>query len=142
MGEAEVKVSIDAPLKAVWGFISDLCNVGSCLAFIEKTEKAESGVCCWIIKHPMRSITRTGFLNTIIESKKEASISILAEGSNLKVRLLLNLNPLSENQTKLTVKGSINAKGLLSAILSPNNLNSNKCSNGGLHPSGEGNSGV
>lgn len=69
MPKANVELNIEKSVDGVWKTISNLEALGSCLPFIDKTEKLNTERSRWFVKSPMRSITKTKFLDTKVNYK-------------------------------------------------------------------------
>ena len=120
MPEAKIELFVEASVEKIWNLLTDLETLGPCLPFVDKAEKLGQKKSRWFIKFPMRSITKTNYLNVIVKSESpREELQISGEGTHLHVDLVFLLKPSSQSQTELTINGVINPKGLLGRILSP-----------------------
>jgi len=117
MPEGEVLFTVKAPLQKVWDFLSDMKNVGSCIPNCE-VNVIDSETSEWYITEKIGFISKTFSLKTrttkIIAPKHAAWIG---EGENIEMSGSLDLTPISNEETEVRLKLSLNASGPLKAII-------------------------
>ncbi len=106
---------IRASYESVLTVLSDPATLGRFYTFVEKTEKRDKGA-IWHLKDQQRRVTRTPFLLAEVEFKDQHSVSINAEGENLRLKAFVSLKPI-EGNTEVSHNLTMEIKGALGTIL-------------------------
>jgi len=119
MPEASLEICFNLPLVSVWGFISDLKNIASCLRFIGGVEKTADSL-IWKVKVPMSITTRTSVLKSeITEIEEKRSLSWIARGEHLKWSGRFDLEVMEEKKTRAKIKLEVTGLGPMATIINP-----------------------
>ena len=119
MPEASLEICFNLPLTSVWGFISDLKNIASCLRFIGGVEKTADSL-IWKVKVPMSITTRTSVLKSeITEIEEKRSLSWIARGEHLKWSGRFDLEVMEEKKTRAKIKLEVTGLGPMATIINP-----------------------
>jgi carbon monoxide dehydrogenase subunit G len=119
MPEASLEICFNLPSTFVWGFISDLKNIASCLRFIGGVEKTVNSL-IWKVKVPMSITTRTSVLKSeITEIEEKRSLSWIARGEHLKWSGRFDLEKVEEKKTRAKIKLEVTGLGPMAMIINP-----------------------
>ena len=119
MPEASLEICFNLPLTSVWGFISDLKNIASCLRFIGGVEKtADSQI--WKVKVPMSITTRTSVLKPEITQIDEGkSLFWLAKGEHIQWSGRFDLEEVEEKKIRAKIRLEVAGFGPMAMIINP-----------------------
>ncbi|OGC84908.1 MAG: hypothetical protein A2W07_08450 [candidate division Zixibacteria bacterium RBG_16_43_9] len=119
MPEASLEICFNLPSTFVWGFISDLKNIASCLRFIGGVEKTADSL-IWKVKVPMSITTRTSVLKPEITQIDEGkSLSWLAQGEHLQWGGRFDLEEMEDKKTRAKIKLEVTGLGPMAMIINP-----------------------
>lgn len=119
MPEASLEICFNLPLTSVWGFISDLKNLASCLRFIGGVEKTMDSL-IWKVKVPMSITTRTSVLKSeITEIEEEKTLSWIAKGEHLQWGGRFELEEIEEKKTRAKIRLEVAGFGPMAMIINP-----------------------
>jgi len=119
MPEATSEICFNLSSTFVWGFISDLKNIASCLRFIGGVEKTSDSL-IWKVKVPMSITTRTSVLKPEITQVEEGkSFSWLAKGEHLQWGGRFELEEIEEKKTRAKIKLEVTGLGPMTMIINP-----------------------
>lgn len=117
MPKASLEIWFNLPKDAVWEFISDLKNIGSCLRFVGNVEKTSDSL-FWKVKSPMSITTRTSILKPELWKKKEKS-SLLwqAKGDYLQWSGGFELESSEYKKTRVKIELEVLGSGPMAGII-------------------------
>jgi uncharacterized membrane protein len=119
MPEATSEICFNLPLVSVWGFISDLKNIASCLRFIGGVEKTVDSL-IWKVKVPMSITTRTSVLKSeITEIEEKKTLSWIARGEHLKWSGKFDLEEIEDKKTRAKIRLEVTGLGPMAMIINP-----------------------
>lgn len=119
MPEASLEICFNLPLDTVWGFVSDLSKIASCLRFVGGVE-CTSDAPIWKVKVPMSITTRTSVLKPeISQLEKGKSLCWLAKGEHLQWSGRFDLEASGEKQTKAKIKLEVLGLGAMATVINP-----------------------
>ncbi|MBI4334695.1 MAG: hypothetical protein HY673_25860 [Chloroflexi bacterium] len=123
MIEIERKLLINASAAKVWTRLTDVPFVASCMPGVEKVAPSGEGTYDAVLRVKVAYISAVfDIALTIVQQQKPVLMETLAEGNGrlgvgrVNQRQLLNLRPVSENETEATYKSELLIVGKLAAI--------------------------
>ena len=83
MIETDHRFVVEAPLREVWSYVSDISNWASSMPGYESFEETDDRHSTWVLKVALGALTRTTRLNVTIDDQREPDfISFSLEGAN------------------------------------------------------------
>jgi carbon monoxide dehydrogenase subunit G len=119
MPEASLEICINLSIASVWGFISDLKNIGFCLRFVSEIEKSGESY-FWKVKPPMSITTRTSVLKPEYVNRVEnKSLSWIAKSEYVKWGGRFDLEGMEKKKTNVKIGLEVFGLGPMSVIINP-----------------------
>lgn len=118
MPEGHANFVVKAPLQKVWDFLSDMKKVGTCIPGLVEMEAIDERSAFWTLKMKVGPISKTIKLKTqTVEQRPPTYGSFKGEGENITFEGSINLKSVSDKETEVDYKMSVNASGSLGEII-------------------------
>lgn len=118
MPEVEKVFIVKAPQEKVWDFLKDPKKMGSCIPGCEDVKILSETDSEWRIKAKAGFLSKTIVLTThTTESNPPTRGAWTGEGENIKTSGSVDLKAISDNETEVTYRSSMEASGMVGKII-------------------------
>jgi len=118
MPSGETTFVVRAPLERVWGFLSDMQQVGSCISGVEEVKIVDSATAEWTIKQKIGFLTKTMKVRTqSLEQTPPTHAKFQGEGEEVSMVGTIDLVALPDGATQVHYQMDATAHGALAKIM-------------------------
>ncbi|MDP2727466.1 MAG: SRPBCC domain-containing protein [Dehalococcoidia bacterium] len=118
MSKAEKVFMVERPIEAVWGFLSDMVSVGSCMPGCEKVQVLSDTDSEWTVTVKVGPVSKTIQAKArTIETQPPYRAAFIVEANELYLEGSLDLRAVSPSRTEVVYRSMAKAKGPLEKLL-------------------------